>query len=108
MTSLVSTRKSHSPTTKDMTSLVSTRKAAVVAIIGSAMTDLTCYADELPVGGQTLAGNLFTSGFGGKGANQVLGYDARKVFHLATLRLSHFVPTYRQLWQLIVARKYSS
>ena len=53
---------------------MTSRKAAVVAVIGSAMTDLTCYADELPVGGQTLVGHLFTSGFGGKGANQVLVY----------------------------------
>ena len=34
--------------------------------------DLTCYADVLPQPGQTLYGNLFTTGFGGKGANQAV------------------------------------
>ena len=34
--------------------------------------DLTAYADVLPEAGQTLAGQLFTTGFGGKGANQAV------------------------------------
>lgn len=34
--------------------------------------DLTCYADVLPTPGQTLFGNLFATGFGGKGANQAV------------------------------------
>ena len=34
--------------------------------------DLTAYADVLPEPGQTLAGQLFTTGFGGKGANQAV------------------------------------
>jgi ribokinase len=45
---------------------------AVIAIVGSAMMDLTAYADVLPEPGQTLAGALFTTGFGGKGANQAV------------------------------------
>jgi ribokinase len=36
------------------------------------MMDLTAYADLLPEAGQTLAGQLFTTGFGGKGANQAV------------------------------------
>jgi ribokinase len=36
------------------------------------MMDLTAYADVLPEAGQTLAGQLFTTGFGGKGANQAV------------------------------------
>jgi len=47
-------------------------KAPVIAVVGSASMDLTCYADELPQAGQTLYGNLFTTGFGGKGANQAV------------------------------------
>lgn len=43
---------------------------AVIAVVGSAMMDLTAYAEVLPEAGQTLAGQLFTTGFGGKGANQ--------------------------------------
>ena len=44
----------------------------VIAVVGSAMMDLTAYADVLPEAGQTLAGQLFTTGFGGKGANQAV------------------------------------
>jgi ribokinase len=44
----------------------------VIAVVGSAMMDLTAYADVLPEPGQTLAGQLFTTGFGGKGANQAV------------------------------------
>jgi len=45
---------------------------AVVAVVGSAMMDLTAYAKVLPEPGQTLVGELFTTGFGGKGANQAV------------------------------------
>jgi len=45
---------------------------AVVAVVGSAMMDLTAYAQVLPEAGQTLVGDLFTTGFGGKGANQAV------------------------------------
>jgi len=44
----------------------------VVAVVGSAMMDLTAYAMYLPEPGQTLLGELFTTGFGGKGANQAV------------------------------------
>ena len=47
-------------------------KPAVIAVVGSAMMDLTAYANVLPEPGQTLAGQLFTTGFGGKGANQAV------------------------------------
>jgi len=46
--------------------------APVIAVVGSAMMDLTAYADVLPEAGQTLAGQLFSTGFGGKGANQAV------------------------------------
>ncbi len=45
---------------------------AVIAVVGSAMIDLTAYATVLPAPGQTLEGELFTTGFGGKGANQAV------------------------------------
>ncbi len=45
---------------------------AVIAVVGSAMMDLTAYAPVLPEPGQTLVGDLFTTGFGGKGANQAV------------------------------------
>lgn len=34
--------------------------------------DLTAYAENLPIGGETLVGKEFTTGFGGKGANQAV------------------------------------
>lgn len=43
-----------------------------VAVIGSTMMDLTVYADVLPSAGETRFGNSFTTGFGGKGANQAV------------------------------------
>lgn len=45
---------------------------AVMAVVGSAMMDLTAYARFIPEPGQTLVGTLFTTGFGGKGANQAV------------------------------------
>jgi ribokinase len=43
-----------------------------IAVIGSTMMDLTVYADVLPAAGETRFGNSFTTGFGGKGANQAV------------------------------------
>ena len=45
---------------------------AVIAVVGSAMIDLTAYATVIPAPGQTLEGDVFTTGFGGKGANQAV------------------------------------
>ena len=41
-------------------------------VIGAANTDLTAYVDRMPEGGETIHGNIFTTGFGGKGANQAV------------------------------------
>ena len=43
-----------------------------IAVIGSTMMDLTVYADILPAAGETRFGDSFTTGFGGKGANQAV------------------------------------
>ena len=45
---------------------------AVIAVVGSAMIDVTAYVKDIPQPGQTLEGELFTTGFGGKGANQAV------------------------------------
>lgn len=58
-----------------MTQSVS-KTAPIIAVVGSVMMDLTCYADKLPEAGETSIGQLFTTGFGGKGANQ--GVMARR------------------------------
>jgi len=47
-------------------------KRPVIAVVGSAMMDLTAYADVIPGPGETLVGKQFTTGFGGKGANQAV------------------------------------
>ena len=36
------------------------------------MMDLSAYIDRIPNGGETLKGEQFTTGFGGKGANQAV------------------------------------
>lgn len=53
-------------------SMINTEKndQSSIAVVGSSMMDLTCYADVLPEAGETSFGNSFTTGFGGKGANQ--------------------------------------
>jgi ribokinase len=51
---------------------MSQKQSAVIAVVGSAMMDLTAYASVLPEPGQTLVGEVFTTGFGGKGANQAV------------------------------------
>jgi len=51
---------------------MSKNQVSVIAVVGSAMMDLTAYANVLPEPGQTLLGEIFTTGFGGKGANQAV------------------------------------
>ena len=43
-----------------------------IAVIGSANTDLTTFADTFPRAGETIFGISFDLGFGGKGANQAV------------------------------------
>lgn len=51
-----------------MTSFSNTK----IAVIGSTMMDLTVYASVIPTAGETRFGDSFTTGFGGKGANQAV------------------------------------
>lgn len=41
-----------------------------VVVVGSTNTDMIAYASHLPLPGETVHGNKFVVGFGGKGANQ--------------------------------------
>ena len=43
-----------------------------IVVVGSTMIDLIAYADRLPEDGETVVGNEFRWGFGGKGANQAV------------------------------------
>src|SRR5437016_13629605 len=43
-----------------------------IAVVGSANIDLTTFTTELPKPGETIFGQRFDLGFGGKGANQAV------------------------------------
>jgi ribokinase len=43
-----------------------------IVVIGSTMIDLMAYAARIPTGGETVIGQAFSMGFGGKGANQAI------------------------------------
>jgi ribokinase len=43
-----------------------------IAVVGSANIDLVTFADRFPKGGETIFGQSFDLGFGGKGANQAV------------------------------------
>jgi len=48
------------------------REEPTILVVGSTMTDMIVYADRLPDVGETIVGNTFSLGFGGKGANQAV------------------------------------
>lgn len=41
-------------------------------VVGSSNIDMIVYSNEMPKKGETILGNDFKKGYGGKGANQVL------------------------------------
>jgi len=43
-----------------------------IAVVGSANVDLTTFSDQFPKAGETIFGQKFDLGFGGKGANQAV------------------------------------
>src|SRR5437879_8602168 len=43
-----------------------------IAVVGSANVDLTTFTDQFPKPGETIFGQKFDLGFGGKGANQAV------------------------------------
>jgi ribokinase len=49
-----------------------TSKAPTIAVVGSANVDLTTYSRVFPKPGETVLGDRFDMGFGGKGANQAV------------------------------------
>lgn len=48
------------------------KRPARIAVVGSANVDLTSFADKFPKAGETIFGDSFDLGFGGKGANQAV------------------------------------
>src|ERR1700745_1987378 len=55
-----------------MTGEISMASTPRIAVVGSANTDLITFTDRFPQAGETLFGNRFDLGFGGKGANQAI------------------------------------
>ena len=60
-----------------------------IAVVGSANIDLTTFADRFPKAGETIFGQKFHLGFGGKGANQAVaaqlcGADVSMVARVGT------------------------
>src|SRR5690348_18401907 len=47
-------------------------KCPRIAVVGSANIDLTTFTDQFPKPGETIFGQKFDLGFGGKGANQAV------------------------------------
>jgi len=47
-------------------------KRSRIAVVGSANIDLTTFTDRFPKPGETIFGQKFDLGFGGKGANQAV------------------------------------
>ncbi len=60
-----------------------------IVVVGSANIDLVTYTDRFPKPGETIFGNNFDLGFGGKGANQAVaaklcGADVSMVAHVGS------------------------
>src|SRR5260221_14053325 len=77
-----------------------------IAVVGSANVDLTTFSDQSPKPGETIFGQKFDLGFGGKGANQavaprLLGAD---VFMVGRGGAPLFGPStiknFEQLWMV--------
>jgi ribokinase len=65
-----------------------------IAVVGSANIDLTTFADRFPKPGETIFGNKFDLGFGGKGANQAVAASlcGAEVFMVARVGSDLFGP----------------
>src|SRR5271168_3509457 len=57
-----------------------------IAVVGSANVDLTTFVDQFPKPGETIFGQKFDLGFGGKGANQAV---AAKLCGAEVLMVAH-------------------
>lgn len=59
----------------------------VIVVVGSTMIDMIAYSQKIPQAGETVIGDSFSLGFGGKGANQAVMASrmGAKVFMVNTL-----------------------
>ena len=51
--------------------MAQTQQVAII-VVGSTMIDMMTYVERVPVAGETVVGDRFVQGFGGKGANQAV------------------------------------
>src|SRR5271154_489459 len=72
-----------------------------IAVVGSANTDLTTFIDRFPKPGETIFGDKFDLGFGGKGANQAVAAKlcGAEVFMVARVGSDLFGPATIQNFQ---------
>src|SRR6201998_4521305 len=65
-----------------------------IAVVGSANVDLTTFAERFPKPGETIFGQKFDLGFGGKGANQAVAAKlcGAEVFMVARVGTDLFGP----------------
>jgi len=65
-----------------------------IAVVGSANIDLTTFTDQFPKPGETIFGQRFDLGFGGKGANQAVAakFCGAEVFMVARVGSDLFGP----------------
>jgi ribokinase len=70
------------------------KRQARIAVVGSANVDLTSFTDQFPKAGETVFGESFDLGFGGKGANQAVAakYCGAKVQMVARVGNDLFGP----------------
>ena len=70
------------------------KRQARIAVVGSANVDLTSFTDQFPKPGETVFGEAFDLGFGGKGANQAVAakYCGAKVQMVARVGDDLFGP----------------
>src|SRR5271170_6473345 len=76
-------------------------KCPRIAVVGSANTDLTTFIDRFPKAGETIFGEKFDLGFGGKGANQAVAAKlcGAEVFMVARVGSDLFGPATVQNFQ---------
>ena len=70
------------------------KRQARITVVGSANVDLTSFTDQFPKAGETVFGEAFDLGFGGKGANQAVAakYCGAKVQMVARVGDDLFGP----------------
>ena len=75
--------------------------AAKIVVVGSFNTDLTAYVQRMPRPGETVAGDRFVTGPGGKGSNQAVAAArlGAEVTFIGRIGDDVFAPVGLDLWR---------